>query len=75
MNALPANLQDLHDLFFNTAYDEVRRFRITGPGASAYQQQFAIDWALDADPAFSNLRASPPPPRRSWSPGRRRRSV
>jgi hypothetical protein len=69
LNSLPANLQDLHDLFYNTVYDEVRRFRITGPGASSYRQQFTIDWALDADPAFSNLRASQPaaPELVSWS--------
>ena len=70
LNYLPVTLEDLYDLLQNTAYDQVRRFQITGPGAAAYGDSIKMEWLADKT-LVRNFSASreQPPQLVDWAPG------
>ena len=52
MNYLPTNMESLDRLFGNTATDRVVRFRISGPGAWYYNNDYALTWKEEQNPTI-----------------------
>lgn len=52
MNYLPTDMESLHRLFENTATDRVVRFRISGPGAWYYYNDYSLTWKEDPNPTI-----------------------
>jgi hypothetical protein len=50
INYLPRSLQDLADLMAGYAFSKVARFQVLGPGASAFQRDFEVNWISDNSP-------------------------
>ncbi len=63
INYLPRTLEDFADLLAGYAFSKVRRFQLFGPGISAFQQAFEVNWLLDKSPFvdYSNLNLKSPP--------------
>jgi hypothetical protein len=50
INYLPRTVQDLADLMAGCAFNKVRRFQLSGPGAASFQQRFDVNWIPDKSP-------------------------
>jgi hypothetical protein len=53
LNYLPTDMKGLIDLFAQTATDRVVQFRIAGPGAKFYKNDFELTWKEDPSASIS----------------------
>jgi hypothetical protein len=52
MNYLPRDVESLDRLFANTATDRVVRFKLSGPGAWCYNNEFDLTWKEETNSAI-----------------------